>query len=77
MAKVNECLSTLYKANGFHFVLQQNVIRKHLSNDGVHLIPEGTNLFAGNLVDFIEDFILDNNFVLDKNFNNDLDCNVD
>ena len=71
IGKVNEFLSTLCKDNGFHFVSHQNIIRKHISRDGIHLTPEGTNLFADNLVDFIEYFILDKNFV------NDLDFNVD
>ena len=71
LSKVNEFLSTLRKDNGFHFVSHQNIIRKHISRDGIHLTPEGTNLFADNLVDFIEYFILDKNFV------NDLDFNVD
>ena len=69
IGKVNEFLSSLCKENGFHYVSHQNIVRKHLSRDGIHLSQEGTNLFAGNLVDYIEYFILD--------VVNDLDSNLD
>ena len=33
-------------------------MQKHLCKDGVHLTDEGTNIFAGNIVDYIRHFIL-------------------
>ena len=44
--------------NGFHFVSNDNTLRKHLYKDGVNLTDEGTNIFAGNIVDYIRHFIL-------------------
>ena len=44
--------------NGFHFVSNDNILRKHLCKDGVHLTDKGTNIFAGNIVDYIRHFIL-------------------
>ena len=38
-----------------------NIIRKHLCGDGVHLTTSGTNILAGNIVDFIKEFILNVN----------------
>ena len=44
--------------NGFHFVSNGNILRKHLCKDGVHLTDEGKNIFAGNIVDYIRHFTL-------------------
>ena len=44
--------------NGFHFASNGNILRKHLCKDSVHLTDEGTNIFAGNIVDYIRHFIL-------------------
>ena len=42
----------------FHFVSNGNIMWKHLCRDGVHLADEGTNISAGNIVDYIMYFIL-------------------
>ena len=44
--------------DGFHFVSNGNILRKHLCKDGADLNDEGTNIFAGNIVDYIRHFIL-------------------
>ena len=44
--------------NGFHFVSNGNILRRHLCKDGVHLTDEGTNISAENIVDYIRHFTL-------------------
>ena len=48
----------LYK---YFFICYDNIIRKHLCGDVVHLTTSGTNILAGNIVDFIKEFILNVN----------------
>ena len=50
-------MSPRCEENGFHFVSNDNILRKQLCKDGVHLTDEGTNIFAGNIVDYIRHFI--------------------
>ena len=45
----------------FKFVSNDNIIRKHLCGDGLHLTTSGTNILVGNIVDFIKEFILNVN----------------
>ena len=55
---MNGAVAKKCEENGFHFVSYGNIIRKHLSKDGVHLTDEGTNIFGGTIVDYIRHFIL-------------------
>ena len=59
--QVNDCLRMDCEKNGFHFVSNDNVSREHLWKDGVHLSDDGTYLFASNLVNFLNNFILNRN----------------
>ena len=47
-----------------HFICNDNVAREYLSRYGMHLNNEGTRIFAGNLFDFLNDFILSKNIWL-------------
>ena len=44
--------------NGFGFISNDNISRTHLWKDGMHLEDLGTNILAGNSVDFLNWFIL-------------------
>ena len=44
--------------NGFGFFSDVNISRTHLWKDGIHLEDLGTNILAGNFVDFLNRFIL-------------------
>ena len=58
ISQVNGAVTKKCEENGFHFVSNDNILQKHLCKDGVHLTDEGTNIFAGNIVDYIRHFIL-------------------
>ena len=60
ISQVNETVTKKCEENEFHFVSNDNILRKHLCKDGVHLTDEGTNIFAGNIVDYISHFIVKN-----------------
>ena len=58
ISQVNETVTKKGEENGFHFLSNDNVLLKHLCKGGVHLIDEGTHIFAENIVDYIKHFIL-------------------
>ena len=58
ISQVNGTVTKNCEENGFHFVSNGNIFRKHLCKDGVHVTDEGTNIFAGNITDYIRHFIL-------------------
>ena len=58
ISQVKGAVNKKCEENGFHFVSKGNILRKHSCKDGVHLTDEGTNIFAGNIVDYIRYFIL-------------------
>ena len=58
ITQVKGAVNKKCEENGFHFVSKGNILRKHSCKDGVHLTDEGTNIFAGNIVDYIRYFIL-------------------
>ena len=43
---------------GFRFLSYSNISTNLLIHDGIHLSSLGTNVFAGNIVDYINNFIL-------------------
>ena len=59
---VNEKLQDLCGKYGFHFISNDNIGRKFLSDDGIHLSEDGTDIFASNFVNSVNDIIfnLDN-----------------
>ena len=58
--KVNDELRELSLKKNFHCISNDNIIRKHICGDGVHLSEKGTNILGGNIVKFLNDNILKN-----------------
>ena len=58
ISQVNGAVNKKWEENGFHFISNGNILRKHLCKDRVHLTDEGTNIFAGNIVHYVMNFIL-------------------
>ena len=56
--EVNDSLREQCILNGFGFISNDNISRTHLWKDGIHLEDLGTNILAGNFVDFLNRFIL-------------------
>ena len=48
--RVNEKLQDLCRKYGFHFISNDNIAREFLCDDGIHLLDDGTYIFAGNFV---------------------------
>ena len=59
--QVNDCLRDDCEKFGFLFVSNDNISREHLWNDGIHLNDNGTFIFASNIVNFLNNFILNRN----------------
>ena len=56
--RINDVLCELCSTNNFHFISNDIIFRKHLCGDGVHLREIGTDIFAGNIVHYINRNIL-------------------
>ena len=56
--RINDELRDLCVLHNFSFLSNDNILRKHLCGDGVHLNFSGTNILAGNMVDFLKKFVL-------------------
>ena len=56
--QVNYSLRKQCILNGFGFISNDNISRTHLWKDGIHLEDLGTNILAGNFVNFLNRFIL-------------------
>ena len=56
--QVNDSLREQCVLNGFGFISNNNISKTHLWKDGIHLEDLGTNILAGNFVDFLNRFIL-------------------
>ena len=56
--QVNDSLREQCVLNGFGFISNDNISRTHLWKDGIYLEDLGTNILAGNFVDFLSRFIL-------------------
>ena len=64
--QVNDHLRDECRSNKFHFISNYNVTNECLWKDGLHLINEGTYMFASNLVDFLNGFIFNRDIWLTK-----------
>ena len=58
MQQVDDSLREQCILNEFVFISNHNISRTHLWKDGIHLEDLGTNILAGNFVDFLIRFIL-------------------
>ena len=56
--QVNDSLREQCVLNGFGFICNDNISRTHLWKNGIHLEDLGTNIPAGNFVDFLNRFTL-------------------
>ena len=56
--QVNDSLREQCILNGFGFISNDNISRTHLWKDRIYLEDLGTNIAAGNFVDFLNRFIL-------------------
>ena len=59
--RINDVLCELCSTNNSHFISNDIIFRKHLCGDGVHLREIATDIFAGNIVHYINRNILGNN----------------
>ena len=59
--QINDTLREKCRENKFYFICNDNITLENLWKDGIHLNNEGTHIFASNLVDFLNDFILSGN----------------
>ena len=59
--EINDVLREKCKENNFHFICNDNITRENLWKDDIHLNDEGTHVFASNIVNFLNDFILTGN----------------
>ena len=55
---MNDSLRKQCILNEFGFISNVNTSRTHLCKDGIHLQDLGTNILAGNSVNFLNRFIL-------------------
>ena len=44
ISQMNKTVTKKCEENGFHFLSNGNILRKHLCKDGVHLTDERTNI---------------------------------
>ena len=56
--QVSDSLREQGVLNGFGFISNNNISRTRLRKDRIHLEDLGTNILAGNFVDFLNRFIL-------------------
>ena len=56
--QANDSLREQCVLNGFGFISNNNISKTHLWKDGIYLEDLGTNILAGNFVDFLNRFIL-------------------
>ena len=56
--KVNNELRVLCYFKKFHFILNDNITRKYLCGDGVHLTEASVNILAGNIVNYLNEVVL-------------------
>ena len=55
---MNDSLREQYVLNRFSFISNDDISRTNLWKDGIHLEDLGTNILAGNFIDFLNRFIL-------------------
>ena len=55
--EVNDALESLCLLKDFHFIRNDDVTTEYLEDGGIHLTESGTNIFAGNIVDYINNCI--------------------
>ena len=65
--ELNDQFKTNCQLNNFGFICNDNVTSNYLWKDGIHFTDKGTNILAGNFVNFLNDFVLNRNDNIDSN----------
>ena len=65
--ELNDQLKTKCQLNNFGFICNDNVLKDYLCKDGIHFTGKGTNILAGNFVNFLNYFILNRNYNINRN----------
>ena len=58
--ELHEFSLIIYQRTLIIYISNDNIIRKYICGDGVHLLEVGTNILGGNIVKFLNDYILKN-----------------
>ena len=70
--QVNDHLCDKCRSNKFHFISDNNITKKCLYKNGLHLNNDGFYIFASNLANFLNNFVLNRNIWLTKDSNTNL-----
>ena len=65
--ELNDQFKTNCQLNNFGFICNDNVTSNYLWKDGIHFTDKGTNILAGNFVNFLNYFVLNRNDNIDSN----------
>ena len=57
--KLNDKLHVLCSINKFHFISNDNITRKYLCGDDIHITGVGVNIYAINIVNYLNEIVLD------------------
>ena len=57
--EINDAVESFCETENFYFIRNDDITIEHLEEDGVHLNDSGTDILAGNFVDYFNNYILD------------------
>ena len=58
--RVNDLLHDLCSMNGFGYICNDAITTEYLWKDGIHLQDLGTNILSSNFIEFVNNFLVDN-----------------
>ena len=58
--RVNDLLRDLCSMNGFGYICNDAITTEYLWKDGIHLQDLGTNILSSNFIEFVNNFLVDN-----------------
>ena len=58
--RVNDLLRDLCSMNGFGYICNDTITTEYLWKDGIHLQDLGTNILSSNFIEFVNNFLVDN-----------------
>ena len=61
--QLNRLLNEMCILNGFHYICNDNITPDFLWRDGIHLKDNGTNILAGNMVDYLNSALLCSSYI--------------
>ena len=56
--KFNDELHVLYSINSFHFISNDDITKKYLCVDGIHLTEASVKILADNIVNYLNEIVL-------------------